>query len=92
MAGRSPRKALWPWQAKAVYLLRLIGLGVLLTMDGPQLTTFFDRFFRLRARSQRAYLSGRTDLRGVLWAMLGVFLRVPWKLKVQVAKGSFRIP
>ena len=92
VAGRSPRKALWPWQAKAVYLLRLIGLGVLLTMDGPQLTTFFDRFFRLRARSQRAYLSGRTDLRGVLWAMLGVFLRVPWKLKVQVAKGSFRIP
>ena len=82
--------ALWPRSARWVYRLRLRGLAVLLGFDGPQITAFFDAFFALPIRTQRAYLSGRTDLTGVLAAMLAVFVRVPWRLRVAVALGFLR--
>lgn len=82
--------ALWPRSARWVYRLRLRGLAVLLRFDGPQLTAFFDAFFRLPPEVQRVYLSGRTDLAGVLRAMTAVFVRVPWRLQLAVLAGFVR--
>ncbi|MFT3715220.1 MAG: lycopene cyclase family protein [Gordonia sp. (in: high G+C Gram-positive bacteria)] len=82
--GTCPRRALWPRGARSVYRIRLIGLGVLLGLDGSQLTAFFDAFFRLPAPAQRAYLSSRDDVAGTLSTMWSVFRRLPLRLQGRV--------
>lgn len=82
--GRDPRAALWPWRARVVYLLRLAGLSVLLAMDADELCSFFDAFFALPVRRQRAYLTSRTDLTGLLCAMIGVFAGLGWRSRANL--------
>lgn len=87
---RDPRDRLWSRSARVVYLLRMIGLAVLLTLDATQSVRFFEAFFSLSAARQRAYLSSRDDVSGLLTAMLAVFLRCPPSLMVKVAVVSVR--
>lgn len=87
-SGDDPRSALWPVRARLAYLLRLIGLSVLLTFDASALTAFFDAFFALPVRRQRAYVSARDDAAGVLRAMAGVFIRCPRPLRVAVVRAT----
>lgn len=84
-AGDDPRRALWPLRARLTYRLQLIGLSVLLGLSADDLVRFFDAFFRLSVRRQRAYLSARDDAGGVLAAMAAVFVRCPVRLQVRVA-------
>ena len=88
--GRDLRAHLWPRCARAVHLLRMLGLAVLLSLDAAQLVEFFDAFFRLSADRQRAYLSSRSDLGGLLVTMAAVFVRCPPRLMATVAAASLR--
>ncbi len=86
--GADVTAALWPWQARCVYRLRVMGLAALLALGPDDLVLFFDRFFALPDSVQRAYLSGRTDLPGTSAAMWGVFAALPVRLKLTVAKSA----
>lgn len=88
VSGRDPARTLWSPRAKAVYALRLIGLAVLLALDGPALRRFFAAFFELSVTRQRSYLSGRDDLAGILATMLALFVRVPWRLRAVMVRQT----
>ena len=65
-------------------LTRLDGLEALLRMDADQTRDFFELFFRLPADLQRAYLSGREDVRGTTAAMAALFRAAPWRLRAKL--------
>jgi lycopene beta-cyclase len=75
------RRVLWPAPARLVYRLRRRGLATLLSLTATEHEEFFDLFFALPERRQRAYLSGRTDLAGVTAAMAVLFARAPAHLR-----------
>ncbi|MFM9376064.1 lycopene cyclase family protein [Gordonia sp. VNK21] len=87
-AGADPRRALWPPAARRTYLLRLLGLQVLLRLDGAELCRFFDAFFSLPVADQRAYLSTRDDPAGLARTMLAVFARAGMRLQSRIAATS----
>ena len=72
-AGRDPVDAVWPRSARAVQRLRLAGVRTLLSFDPTQIREFFDAFATMPPDLQRAYLSGRDDLRGTAQAMTWLF-------------------
>lgn len=90
VADRSPTSELWSRRARAAYLLRLVGLAVLLALTPAQLVVFFDAFFALPVARQRAYLSSREDVRGLLGSMWAVFVRCPPRLKAAVVAATVR--
>ncbi|MGV9676965.1 lycopene cyclase family protein [Nocardia sp. NPDC003482] len=71
----------YPARARAVHLLRELGLRVLLDLPATDLPAFFDAFFTLPVPRQRAYLSGTTDLAGTASAMMSLFATLPWALR-----------
>ncbi|NKY85119.1 lycopene cyclase family protein [Nocardia veterana] len=73
--------SLWPVSARMVHTLRLAGLRALLALPPHELPAFFDAFFALPEPLQRAYLSGRTDVRGTAAAMGLLFRELPWPLR-----------
>ncbi|MGY4099293.1 lycopene cyclase family protein [Nocardia sp. R16R-3T] len=82
----------WPTQARAVHALRSAGLRALLALPPTDLPVFFDAFFTLPPRLQRAYLSGRTDLGGTVAAMRTLFATLPAPLRRRVATATLGIP
>ena len=74
-SGRHPQ--LWGPQARAVHALRLAGLRTLLSLKPGQVRPFFASFFALPVDVQRAYLSERDDLKGMVRAMSLVFADLP---------------
>ncbi|MFI6866191.1 lycopene cyclase family protein [Nocardia sp. NPDC050406] len=84
VAGHS----LWPPTARAVHALRRAGLRALLGLPPADLPGFFDAFFALPVASQRAYLSGRDDLRGTAAAMSALFAALPWRLRRDLAAAT----
>ncbi|AHH18940.1 lycopene cyclase family protein [Nocardia nova SH22a] len=70
---------LWPAPARAAHALRRAGLRALLALPPHDVAPFFDTFFGLTPARQRAYLSGRTDLRGTAAAMTALFGALPWR-------------
>jgi lycopene beta-cyclase len=87
--GKSVDRALWPASARAVDRLRRIGLDALLTLEPAQVTPFFEAFFDLSVRHQRAYLSGRNDLPGTAAAMRSLFLAVPPDVRRVLLRAPF---
>ncbi len=82
--GRGPRavrRVIWPWRARLVYRLRMRGLATLLSLTAAEHEEFFDLFFDLPVRHQRAYLSGRADPAGTAAAMLALFRAAPAHLR-----------
>lgn len=75
------RRVLWPTAARLVYRLRRRGLATLLSLTAAEHEEFFDLFFTLPDRHQRAYLSGRTDPRGTAAAMTALFRAAPTRLR-----------
>ncbi|MEV0292269.1 lycopene cyclase family protein [Nocardia sp. NPDC050710] len=73
--------SVWPPAARMVYALRSAGLRVLLTLPPTDIPVFFDAFFTLPTPLQRAYLSGRDDLRGTATAMNALFAALPPRLR-----------
>jgi lycopene beta-cyclase len=78
---RAVRRVLWPPSARLVYRLRRRGLATLLSLTAAEHEEFFDLFFALPDRHQRAYLSGRTDLAGTAAAMTALFRAAPAHLR-----------
>ncbi|MEC3953198.1 lycopene cyclase family protein [Nocardia sp. CDC153] len=75
----------WPVSARAVMLLRQAGLRALLALPPTEIPGFFDAFFAMPTSSQRAYLSGRDDLRGTATAMATLFAALPWRVRRELA-------
>ncbi|MEV6137610.1 lycopene cyclase family protein [Nocardia sp. NPDC051990] len=84
--------SVWPARARAVHALRSAGLRALLALPPADLPVFFDAFFTLPPRLQRAYLSGRTDLGGTVAAMRTLFAALPARLRRRVATATLGIP
>ncbi|WP_168187049.1 lycopene cyclase family protein [Williamsia sp. 1138] len=88
--GDDPVRALWPWQARAVYRLRVRGLTALLNLPQEDLVGFFEAFFAAPARHRRAYLSGRDRIGGTLCAMAGTALHADTKLAGNIIRSATR--
>lgn len=88
LGRRDLRATLWPARARWVYRLRLLGLAVLLELGPRDTVILFDAFFRLDVAGQRAFLSRRDDLTGMLRAMALVFARLPWRLRWRLLRRS----
>ncbi|MFI6100134.1 lycopene cyclase family protein [Lentzea sp. NPDC051213] len=83
-AGEHPKHVIWSRKALIVHALRRLGLEALLRMDADETRDFFELFFRLPAELQRAYLSGREDVRGTSEAMTKLFRAAPWRLRAKM--------
>lgn len=81
VAGQDLGKALWPWTSRTVRSLRTVGLAALLDLDPTRTPEFFDAFFALPVGRQRAYLSGRDDVRGTAAAMWDLFRAAPTPIR-----------
>jgi lycopene beta-cyclase len=80
------RRVLWPAPARLVYRLRRRGLATLLSLTADEHKEFFDLFFALPHHHQRAYLSGRADVRGTAAAMAAMFRAAPAHLRRKMIK------
>jgi lycopene beta-cyclase len=67
--GADPVAALWPWQARLVYWMRMRGLYGLGRLTTAQSISMFEAFFTASPRQQRALLSAHDD-----YAALGAVL------------------
>ncbi|WP_280267718.1 lycopene cyclase family protein [Nocardia wallacei] len=67
--GRDPIAALWPWQARLVYWMRMRGVYGLGRLTTAQSISMFEAFFTASPRQQRALLSRHED-----YAPLGAVL------------------
>lgn len=88
----SVHRAVWPMPARAVDTLRRIGLRALLGLDTRQTAEFFATFFELPLSLQRAYLSGRTDVRGTVKAMRSLYAAAPPDIRHALRTAPFRDP
>jgi lycopene beta-cyclase len=84
-AVQAARRVIWPPSALAVHALRQYGRHALLSMPSRALPEFFDLFFQLPVPLQRAFTSGRTDVKGTAAAMATLFRRAPWRLRAHLA-------
>ncbi|MFC9895786.1 lycopene cyclase family protein [Nocardia sp. NPDC127579] len=82
-------ESVWPISARTVHALRTAGLRALLALPPADLPLFFDAFFTLPPHLQRAYLSGRADLRGTATAMSALFAALPARLRRPLATAVF---
>jgi lycopene beta-cyclase len=83
-AGEDPKHVIWSRNARVVHALRRRGLEALLRMDANETRDFFELFFQLEEELQRAYLSGREDVRGTAAAMTALFRAAPWRLRAKM--------
>jgi Lycopene cyclase protein len=92
VAGGVPaaERVIWSPRARAVHRLRRVGLEALLRMPPEAVPAFFDTFFALPERHQRAYLSARDDLAGMLVAMGALFGRADARLRLRLVGPAFR--
>lgn len=67
--GTDPVEALWPWQARLVYWMRMRGVYGLGRLTTAQSISMFEAFFTASPRQQRALLSAHDD-----YAALGAVL------------------
>ncbi|WP_067880307.1 lycopene cyclase family protein [Nocardia vermiculata] len=85
-------RTVWPMSARLVHTLRTAGLRALLALPPQQIPQFFDTFFELPAPLQRAYLSGRTDLRATATAMTTLFREAPPPARRILARAAMGLP
>ena len=85
-------RTLWSAPARVVHTLRTAGLRALLAMPPPEVAPFFDTFFELPPGLQRAYLSGRTDVRGTAAAMSALFRHLPSSQRRILATAVLGLP
>lgn len=82
----------WTLPARAVHRLRRAGLRALLSLPPAGLPDFFDAFFDLDIELQRAYLSDREDLAGMLGAMSRLFAALPGSARTRLAAATLHFP
>jgi lycopene beta-cyclase len=86
------QRLVWSTRAQAVHRLRRIGLEAMLRMPPESVPDFFETFFTLPQRHQRAYLSARDDLPGLLAAMGALFVRADSRLRCRLVGPAVRRP
>jgi len=91
-AAAAGRAVLWPPSARIVHGLRRVGLEALLRMPPERVPAFFEVFFDLPERHRWAYLTGRTDLRGLAAAMAALYTRADWQLRARLIGPALRPP
>jgi lycopene beta-cyclase len=89
-AARAAQAVVWSSGARVVRLLRMRGLRVLLALPPSRVPEFFDGFFALPDSAQRAYLSGREDVRGTIAAMVALFDAASPELRRAMRRGVLR--
>lgn len=82
------RRLVWSTRAQAVHRLRRIGLEAVLRMPPAAVPEFFETFFTLPERHQRAYLSARDDVPGLLAAMSALFVRADGRLRYRLVGAA----
>jgi lycopene beta-cyclase len=87
-ARRAATRVLWSPAARAVYRLRRAGLGTLLALPADRTAEFFALFFALPPRLQRAFLTEREHLAGVVAAMATMFANASPPLRRTMALHS----
>ncbi|AEF40358.1 lycopene cyclase family protein [Hoyosella subflava] len=91
IAFRSDLSAvLWPIRARVVSELRGRGLASFLRLPADDVPEFFDQFFALPVQLQRAYLSGRTDVSGLVMAMTRIFRGLAHRKRTHLIRGVVR--
>lgn len=84
-ATRAARHVVWSPAARAVHALRRFGLRALAGLPGEDLPEFFESFFGMPVELQRAFTSGRSDVKGTATAMTALFRASPWRLRARLA-------
>lgn len=79
------RRQVWSTEARMTHFLRLRGLSALLRLPPARVPEFFELFFRLPARNQRDYLSGRENFTATAAAMLALFRTASPRLRSAIA-------
>ncbi|KAA2261687.1 lycopene cyclase family protein [Solihabitans fulvus] len=87
-AARAAHRAVWPPAARTVHRLRRRGLAALLALPPEDVAEFFELFFTLPERRQRAYLSDRLDVAGTVGAMVAVFRSAGWSVRAELARHT----
>ena len=87
-AGRQPDEIDPPRPAD---VLREAGLRALLRLDVDGTVELFDAFGRLPAARQRDFLSGDADAPGLAAAMWGMFARLPWSARTELARATLSL-
>ncbi len=80
LRGEDPIQALWPWQARLVYWMRMRGVYGLGRLTTPQSIAMFDAFFTRPPRQQRALLSAHDDYTA-LGAALFMTVATTWPFR-----------
>lgn len=84
-AGRPPREI---DPTRPADVLREAGLRALLRLDINGTIDLFDAFGDLPAARQRDFLSGDADAAGLAGAMWGMFARMPWSGRAELARAT----
>lgn len=90
-AARAVDAVLWPPGARLTHQLRRRGLESLLRLAPERLPDFFEGFFRLPDRHQRAYLGARADPVGTAAAMAALFHTTSWPLRLRLIGSSLLV-
>ncbi|MGJ7905232.1 lycopene cyclase family protein [Actinopolyspora sp. H202] len=91
-AAREARSVLWPLAALATRQLRLRAAEGLLAMPPRMVPAFFDVFFDMPPRQQRAFLAPLASPRDCREAMTELFNRSPWWLRARLVVGGVAGP
>jgi len=83
-AARAANRRIWTPRAKSAHVLRQQGLRALRSLPPGDLPRFFELFFTLPEERQRAFTSGREDLRGLTATMAEIFRHAPWKVRAHL--------
>ncbi|MBF6179536.1 lycopene cyclase family protein [Nocardia otitidiscaviarum] len=78
--GDDPIRAMWPWQARLVYWMRMRGVYGLGRLTTAQSKSMFDAFFTRPPRQQRALLSAHDDYTA-LGAALFMTVATTWPFR-----------
>jgi lycopene cyclase-like protein len=83
-------RALWPDDARRTFALQLLGLETLLRWGARETDAFWQAFFDLPGDTAPRFMDGRLSASEVTAAMLRIFLRVPLRLRLELAHGGAR--
>lgn len=81
-------ESVWSPAERTAHDLYRFGVELLLELDAKQTSAFFEAFFALPSRDWAGFLSGQAKPSEVRQAMLGVFARAPWTMKMRLVRAG----
>lgn len=83
-------KVIWPAPRLRTRALYRLGADILMTLETPQLATFFHCFFLIPPQQWQAYLRWDTSPLSVLRAMASVFVKLPWSMRGHLLRHTLK--